>query len=136
MAYLDLVPTILTILAWFGGGFVTVATLLRQRFGSRAVWSFWAIYLAGISATCIYKLSGLRYGVFASTAGRAVYLGAVALAGVGIPLALSAFVLVRKNSGSNVRAAIFAWMACVATTPLAVSLVAIVDFVHLMVETA
>jgi hypothetical protein len=81
-------------------------------------------------------LSGLRYGVFASTAGRAVYLSTVALGGVGIPLALGAIVLVRRNSGSHLRAAVFAWMACIATTPLAVSLVAIVDFVHLMVETA
>ncbi|HEX6574252.1 MAG TPA: hypothetical protein VF042_04710 [Gemmatimonadaceae bacterium] len=136
MPYLDMVPTVLTVLAWFGGGFVAVAAFLRQRFGARAVWGFWIIYLVGITATCVYKLSGLRYGVFASTLGRAVYLGAVALVGVGIPLALGALVLVRRNSGSNVRAAVFAWMACVATTPVAVSLVAVVDFVHLMVETA
>lgn len=136
MAYIGLVPTIFVILAWFGGGFVVIATMLRQRFGSRAVWSFWALYLIAITATCIYKLSGLRYGVFSSTAGRAVYLSTVALGGVGIPLALGALVLVRKNAGSHVRAAFFAWMACIATTPLAVSLVAIVDFVHLMVETS
>jgi hypothetical protein len=136
MAYVDLVPTIFVILAWFGGGFVLIATMLRHRFGSRAVWGFWALYLIAISVTCIYKLSGLRYGVFASTVGRAVYLSTVALGGVGIPLALGALVLTTRKPGSHVRAALFAWMACIATTPLAVSLVAIVDFVHLMAETA
>ena len=136
MAYIDMLPTIFVILAWFGAGFVVIATILRQRFGTRAVWGFWALYLIAITATCIYRLSGLRYGVFASTIGRAVYLGTVALGGIGIPLALGAFILVRKNGGSHVRAALFAWMACIATTPIAVSLVAIVDLVHLMVETA
>jgi len=129
--YADLVPTAFIVLATFGALFVIVATLVRWKFGNSSVWTFWAAYIVCVSISCIYKLSGLRYGVSTSIIGKTVYLGGVAFVAVGVPLAVAAFVLIYLNNNSKrtpllVQTAA-AWVTCMMLTPVAVVLVAIVD---------
>lgn len=129
--YSDLVPTAFIVLASFGGLFVVLATLLRWKFGNQSVWALWAVYIVAVSISCIYKLSGLRYGVSQSMIGRTFYLGGVALVSIGVPLALGAFVLIRLNQSSKRPPVLLqtaaAWVTCMMLTPVAVLLVAMVD---------
>jgi hypothetical protein len=132
--YLSLVPTAFIVLASFGALFVLLAALARMRFGARAVWPLWAVYLVVMSASCIYKLSGLRYGFLPGVAGRTVYLSTVAVVAFGVPLALSASIIARPDYGRDrmsVGAHVAsAWLACIVATPIAVVLVAIVDRIY------
>jgi hypothetical protein len=135
MDYLRLIPTVSIVLATFGALFTVVAALLKARFGTRAIWPFWGFYLTTVSVSCIYKLSGVRFGLTSFTAGRTIYLATVALVSLGLPLALSALVLKRTAQRPHVTSAGSAWAACVAMTPVAVSLVAVVDLINLMILT-
>jgi hypothetical protein len=135
MGYIRLIPTTFVVLATFGGLFVIVASLLRARFGVRAIWPFWITYLLLVSTGCIYKLSGLRFGVSRVTIGHTVYLAFVAIVALGVPLAIATLVLIRRSDTTRraiALSAVTAWLACIATTPIAISLVAIVDFVNLV----
>ncbi len=134
MGYLRLIPTVYVVLATFGGLFVVIAVLLRAWLGARYVWAFWAVYLVGVCISCIYKLSGLQLGVSLSTVGHTVYLATVAFVSVGLPLALGAWLITRSKS-SSLRAAAQSWIAIVAVSPIAVGLVAIVDYFNLTITT-
>ena len=132
--YVSLLPTVFIVLAAFGGLFVVVAALLHAWAGPRFLWQFWAAYLVIVSASCVYKLSGLRFGVTSFTAGRTVYLAVVAIGALGVPLALAALVLARLSSRPTPRSLLthsaIAWSICIAATPIAVLLVAIIDRIY------
>jgi hypothetical protein len=140
MGYLRLIPTVYVVLAAFGAVFIVIATVLRAQFGSRYVWRFWAIYIVIVCVSCIYKLSGLDLGLTTSTLGRMLYLSSVALVAVGLPLALGAFVLTKSAEQDplplRLRSACMSWLAIVAVTPAAVALVAMVDYINIMVVTS
>lgn len=129
--YTDLIPTAFIVLAAFGGLFVVIATLLYHNFGRRSVWTFWAIYIVAVSVSCIYKLSGLRFGVSTTALGKTVYLGGVAFVSIGIPLALGALVLTQLDQSRRRPPVLLqtaaAWATCMMLTPVAVVLVAVVD---------
>jgi len=134
MGYLRLIPTVYVVLAAFGGLFVVIAALLRAWLGARYVWGFWAVYLVAVCISCIYKLSGLELGVSLPAVGHAVYLVTVAFVSVGLPLALGA-ILITRSKGSHLRTAAQSWIAIVAVTPIAVALIAIVDYFNLAITT-
>ena len=134
MEYLRLIPTVYVVLAAFGGLFVVIAVLLRAWLGTRYVWAFWCVYLIGVCVSCIYKLSGLQLGVSLTAVGHIVYLATVAFVSVGLPLALGAFLITRSKT-SHLRAAAQSWLAIVAVTPIAVGLVALVDYFNLTITT-
>ena len=137
MGYLRLIPTVYVVLAAFGALFVVVATLLRAWLGARYVWAFWAVYLAAVSAACIYRLSGLQFGMSLPVAGHTLYLVMVAFVSVGLPLALGAAVITRTagtgSFRSHLRHASQSWLVIVATTPVAVGLVAVVDYFNIAI---
>ena len=140
MGYIRLLPTLFVVITTFAALFITVVSLLRVQFGRKVIWPFWGFYLAAVSISCVYKLSGLRYGVAPSTIGRAVYLLFVAVAGLGVPLALGASILARKAEPKTlhvgIRSAAVAWLACVFATPAAAALVAVVDFANLVITSS
>ena len=135
MAYLRLIPTVYVVLAAFGALFVVIAALLRAWLGARYVWAFWAVYLVAVCISCIYKLSGLQLGVSLSTLGHTIYLVLVAFVSVGLPLALGAVLLTRRGnaSKSQLRVVTQSWLAIVAVTPIAVGLIAVVDYFNLAI---
>ena len=137
VSYLRLIPTVYVVLAAFGALFVLIASLLRAWLGTRYVWTFWAIYFAVVSISCIYKLSGLELGITTSALGHTVYLITVAFVAVGIPLALGAFVLTRNAEHATLHATVRnagkSWLVIVAMTPAAVALVAAVDYFNLII---
>lgn len=134
MGYLRLIPTVYVVLAAFGGLFIIIAALLRAWLGPRYVWGFWAFYLVAVCISCIYKLSGLQLGVSLSTVGHTVYLATVAFVAVGLPLAFGA-ILLTTSKRSILRAAAQSWIAIVAVTPIAVALIAVVDYFNLTITT-
>lgn len=134
MGYLRLIPTVYVVLAAFGGLFVVIAAMVRAWLGSRYVWGFWAFYLVAVCISCIYKLSGLQLGVSLTTVGHTVYLATVAFVSVGLPLAFGA-ILMTTSKRSHLRAAAQSWLAIVAVTPIAVALIAIVDYFNLTITT-
>ena len=140
MGYIRILPTLFVVITTFAALFITVVSLLRVQFGRKVIWPFWAFYLFALSVSCVYKLSGLRYEVAASTIGRAVYLFCVAIVAVGVPLGLGASILARKDEPrslhTGIRSAAVAWMACVAATPAAAALVAVVDFANLIITSS
>ena len=133
-SYVSLLPTVFIVLAAFGGLFVVVAALLHAWAGPRFLWQFWAAYLVIVSASCVYKLSGLRFGVTSFTAGRTVYLAIVAIGALGVPLALAAMILARLSARPTVQSlaahAAIAWGICIAATPIAVVLVSVIDRIY------
>jgi hypothetical protein len=68
------------------------------------------------------------------TAGRTVYLAVVAIGAFGIPLALAALVFARLSSRPTPQSlfahSAIAWGTCIAATPIAVVLVAIIDRIY------
>ncbi len=129
---------LLYLLAILAPTFLLIAWAARHRFGARGLWTTWALTVPFVTGACAYKLSGWAYHA-PDAAVRSVYYAAVALASVGVPLAVGAVVLERATRGRRagaltigdvtpaLRAIGIAWLATVATAPLATLLMMVVD---------
>ena len=82
---LQMLPTLLVILAAFGLLFAIVATVAVRHRGAPGVWITWAVYVPLVCGACVFKLSGVASGAPGSVA-RAGYYGLLALAVIGLPL--------------------------------------------------
>ena len=130
VVYLTLIPVLLVVVASFGALYCILAWL-ALNYGNRfGAWIAWALYVPAASLACILKLTGIASGGPVQPA-LVFYYFAVAFAGLGLPLLASTLVLTSSARRSSLPAApasvLIAWIAALATTPLAVALVAIVD---------
>jgi hypothetical protein len=131
-AYLRLLPTQLLIACVFGLFYIVIALLAKAALGNRAIWVCLAVCVPVLTASCIYKLSGL--GLRAPSAvGRMFYLIVVGIAVVGIPLWYSARALLwidrRAPEAGPVTQGAAAWVVGIAATPLALTAVFAIDAV-------
>ena len=131
-AFIGLLPTQLLIACVFGLFFVVVALIGKMFIGRRAIWITLAICIPTMTASCIYKLSGI--GIDAPSAlGRMLYLVIVGLAIVGIPLWYAARGLLwldaRHPRPTPVIQVAGAWLIAMATAPLALMLIFAIDAV-------
>ena len=131
-AYMSVLPTELVIACVFGLFYIVIALLAKMAVGNRGIWLCLAVCVPLLTASCIYKLSGL--GVRAPSAGaRMFYLSIVGLAIVGIPLWYTARALLWLDRSAPRLGAITqgaaAWAIGMATTPLAVTAVFAIDAV-------
>ncbi len=132
--YLSALPTLLVVVASFGALFCLIAWIALGITNNKAgPWLVWLLYVPAASLACILKLTGIARGGPVQ-ASLLVYYFAVAFAGLGLPLLASTLVLTTNRRESSPRAAgvslLTAWIAALATTPLAIAIVAIVDAVH------
>lgn len=131
-AYVSLLPTQLVIACVFGLFFVVTALIAKAAVGDRGIWICLAVCVPLLTASCIYKLSGLGLNA-PSAIGRMFYLSVVGLAIVGIPLWYSARALLwldrRPVRRGPITQAAAAWMIAMATTPLAITAVFAIDAV-------
>lgn len=128
--YLRLVPILATILFVFGLLFSFIATIARLMRGSRGVWTAWALYVPLLTGACVHKLSGLA--LEASGSGpRVFYYCVVALAGVGVPLAIAAACvneLAARRPAMRVQwQLMLSWAAAMGSAPVGVLLIFVVD---------
>lgn len=129
---MSLLPTELLITCVFGLFYIVTALLAKAAIGNRGIWVCLAVCLPLLTASCIYKLSGL--GLRAPSAGaRMFYLSVVGLAAVGIPLLYAARALVwidrRAPRPGTITQGAAAWVISMVTTPLAVTAVFAIDAV-------
>lgn len=128
--YLHLLPTLLYILAVFGLVFSIVAVVAKHLRGQSAVWMAWSGYVLLVTVSCIIGLSrvGSEDGGMAA---RLVYYAAVALASIGFPLWCAARTLLALSARTPaIREqwqVLGAWTASVATAPLGLLLMFVVD---------
>jgi hypothetical protein len=137
----DTLLVLLYILAVLAPTFLLVAWAAHYRFGARGLWITWALTVPFVTGACAYKLSGWASHA-PDAAARSVYYAFVALASVGVPLAVGAVVLGRTWRGRRLPAARLAaaeavlrvigiaWVATVAMAPLATALVMVVDVTY------
>ena len=130
LEYLRLLPTILMLLAVFGLLFCIVAGVAKRLAGARSVWIVWGIYVPLVTGSCVYGLSGLAVPG-SDTGARVVYYCAVALGGIGFPLWCAGRALLdlaRQRSPLKEHWQVLAaWAVSIATAPLGLLLVFIVD---------
>jgi hypothetical protein len=127
--YLSLLPTLLVVVASFGALFCLIGWAAHRYAAHTGVWLAWILYVPAVSAGCILKLTGIRWGAPIQPGLLLYYIG-VAFAGLGLPLLASTLVFVTESrrSMSPRRSSVFAaWIAAIATTPLAIAAIAVVD---------
>ena len=128
--YLSTLPLLLGIVAFFGALFCAIAWIAQRYANDTGVWVAWALYVPAVTTACILKLTGIAWGAPAQ-ADLILYYVAVSFAGLGVPLLASALVLVanprRPVPYSAPASLVFAWLAGIATTPLALAAVALAD---------
>jgi hypothetical protein len=94
------------------------------------VWLAWALYVPAVSVGCILKLTGIRWGAPVQPNLVLYYIG-VSFAALGLPLLASALVFVTDSRRAVPRpppsSLLIAWIAAMATTPLAIAAIAVVD---------
>ena len=128
--YLQLLPTLLYILAVFGLVFSIIAAVAKHLRGQSAVWATWGGYVLLVTVSCIIGLSRV-----ASTEGgavpRLIYYVAVALTSIGFPLWCAARTLlalsVRTPAIREQWQVLGAWTASIATAPIGLMLMFGVD---------
>lgn len=132
--YLRLVELLLVILFVFGLLFSFIAIIARFLKGSRGVWTAWAVYVALLTGGCVYRLSGLAGGA-PNSVPRMFYYCAVALAGVGVPLAVAAACtneLASRRPAMRVQwQLVLSWLAAMSAAPAGVLLIFVVDRIAL-----
>jgi hypothetical protein len=128
--YLELLPTLLYIIAAFAALFCVIAGVAKHLQGARGVWIAWAVYVPLVTGSCIYKLSGFLYPD-SETPIRVVYYGAVALTSIGFPLWCGARALVdfsaRRPGMREAWQVVAAWAVSMATAPVGLLLMFVVD---------
>ena len=128
--YLQLLPTLLYILAVFGLVFSVVAGVAKRTRGTTAVWMVWGLYLLLVTGSCIIALSRLT-SPDAGLLARVVYYLAVALAAIGFPLWCAARALLALSTRTPaIREpwqVLGAWAVSIATAPLGLLLMFGVD---------
>ena len=128
--YLSLLPTLLVVVASFGALFCLIGWAAHRYAADIGVWLAWALYVPVVSAGCILKLTGIRWGAPVQPDLVLYYIG-VSFAGIGLPLLASTLVFVTDSRRSMPRPApsslLVAWIAAMATTPLAIAAIAVVD---------
>lgn len=128
--YLSLLPTLLVVVAAFGALFCLIGWAAHRYAADIGVWLAWALYVPAVSAACILKLTGIRWGAPVQPDLILYYVG-VSFAGLGLPLLASTLVFVtasrRPVSRPVPSSLLIAWIAAMATTPLAVAAIAVVD---------
>jgi hypothetical protein len=121
------------VVASFGALFCLIGWAASRYAADRGVWLAWVLYVPVVSVGCILKLTGIRWGAPIQPDLVLYYLG-LFFAILGLPLFASTLVLVTNSRRSSPRAALssvlMAWLAAIATTPLAIAVVAIVDLFH------
>ena len=135
--YLELLPTLLYIIAVFGLVFSIVAAVAKRMRGGSAVWKVWAAYLLLVAGSCIIALT--RAGApDAAVLPRLVYYLAVAFAAIGFPLwcaARALLVLSARSPAIREQWQVMgAWMVSVATAPVGLLLMFGVDQVAAALE--
>ena len=128
IVYLSAIPVLLVVVASFGALFCLVAWVALRYADRLGAWVAWVLYVPAASLACILTLTGIASGAPVQPA-LVVYYFAVAFAGLGLPLLASNLVLISnsRRSPATATSLLVAWIAALATTPLAVALVAIVD---------
>jgi hypothetical protein len=127
--YLSLLPTLLVIVAFFGALFCVIGWAAHRYADDPGVWLAWSVYVPAVSVSCILKLTGIRWGAPVQP-GLVLYYVGVMFAAIGLPLLASTLVFVtnsRRSMLSAPRSVLVAWIAAMATTPLAIAAIAIVD---------
>jgi hypothetical protein len=128
--YLSLLPTLLVVVATFGALFCLIGWVAQRYAADTGVGLAWALYVPAVSLGCILKLTGIRWGAPVQPNLVLYYIG-VSFAGLGLPLLASALVLVTESRRAIPRpppsSLLIAWIAAMATTPLAIAAIAIVD---------
>lgn len=128
--YLSLLPTLLVVVASFGALFCLIGWAAHRYAADIGVWLAWGLYVPAVSAGCILKLTGIRWGAPVQPDLVLYYVG-VSFAGLGLPLLASTLFFVTNSRKSLPRAApssvLVAWIAALATTPLAIAVIAVVD---------
>jgi hypothetical protein len=128
--YLSLIPTLLVVIAVFGALFCLIGWAAHRFAADMGVWLAWLLYVPAVSISCILKLTGIRWGAPIRPDLVLYYVG-VSFAGIGLPLLASALVLVTNSRRSMPitlpSSVLVAWVAALATTPLAIAAIAVVD---------
>jgi hypothetical protein len=128
--YLSLLPTLLVVVATFGALFCLIGWVAQRYAADMGVWLAWAVYVPAVSLGCILKLTGIRWGAPVQPNLVLYYIG-VSFAGLGLPLLASALVFVNDSRRAIPRpppsSLLIAWIAAMATTPLAIAAIAVVD---------
>ena len=128
--YLQLLPTLLYILAVFGLVFSIIAAVAKHLRGQSAVWMTWAAYLLVVTVSCIIGLSRLT-SAEGGAVPRLIYYVAVALGSIGFPLWCAARTLIALSTRTPaIREqwqVLGAWTASVATAPIGLLLMFGVD---------
>jgi hypothetical protein len=124
--YAELTVNLVFVLAGAGGLFLLIAAFVRQTFGPRAVWGVWAVVVPGLTAACVFKLSGLASGPSFRAGIGAFAFATLFIVMVGVPLAMGGLVLNRlaarqPPSALGIQLAA-AWGACIAAAPVIVML--------------
>jgi len=137
----DSLLVLLYLLAILAPTFLLVAWAAQYRFGVSGLWTTWALTVPLVTGACAYKLSGWASHA-PDAAARSVYYAALALASIGVPLATGVVVLRRTTASHRAGARTFddlvrvaralgtAWLATVATAPIATALVILVDMTY------
>ena len=127
--YLRLLPPLVELVAVFGLVFAVFAYVALRLRGATGVWIAWCVFVPSMTAGCVIALSGLRQDI--ATFSRVAYYTAVAFAAIGVPLAVSAramTALARRTPPLKPPLHVLAaWAAGVATSPIAVLLIWLID---------
>jgi len=128
--YLSAIPVLLGIVATFGALYCVIAWVAHRYAKDIGIWLTWALYVPAVSVACILKLTGIAWGASIQP-GLVLYYVAVSFAALGLPLLASTLVLIANSRRPLPRTApasiLVAWVAGLATTPLAIAAVALVD---------
>ena len=128
--YLQLLPTLLYILAVFGLVFSIIAAVAKHLRGQSAVWKTWGAYLLIVTVSCIIGLSRVT-SAEGGAVPRLIYYVAVALGTIGFPLWCAARTLIALSTRTPAMReqwqVLGAWMASVAAAPIGLLLMYGVD---------
>jgi hypothetical protein len=131
MAFVELLVIAIALAATI---FIPIAAFMTRVFGSRAIWRTWAIFFPIATASCIYKLSGLRSGLSIGMAKEAFFFLLIEVAAFGLPLGLGAYVLYRltRQNTASIRFGQIAasWAACFAAIPIVLVLGVLLERAH------